>query len=105
MGLKVQHPLRGIPCPSGRSEPAAPPMPGMGPESGEMKIVASETYDMMFKSLLKAENEGDITREIEKVYPMVRCTGSGLLSLLGIVYSSPHRERDPEHPLTREISY
>jgi len=53
------------------SEPAAPPMPGMGPESGEMKIVASETYDMMFKSLLKAENEGDITREIEKVYPMV----------------------------------
>jgi len=54
------------------SEPPPPPMPGMMPgEPGEgMKINAKETYDMMFDSLLKAQ-EGDITKEIEKVYAMV----------------------------------
>merc|ERR1719399_1102170 len=43
-------------------------MPG---EPGEgMKINAKETYEMLFDSLLKAQ-EGDITKEIEKVYAMV----------------------------------
>merc|ERR1719359_331379 len=56
------------------SEPPAQPMPGMPGmvgESGEMKIVAEETYEVMFKSLLKAEKEGVITKEVEKIYPMV----------------------------------
>lgn len=53
------------------SEQPPPPMgASVDPETGEMKIVASETYEMMFKSLLGAA-EGDITKEIEKVYPMV----------------------------------
>jgi len=52
--------------------PGMPGMPGMMPgEDGNMKINAKETYEMLFASLLKAEKEGIITKEVEKVYPMV----------------------------------